>query len=318
MTRIKNTVILAISKIVVGHRRRKLDQAKVEALTESIEAIGLQHPIAVYTDAAGIHLVSGAHRLAAVKKLRWGSIEAVKVPYSNRELWEIDENLMRAELSVDEEREHLIRRKELWDKRQAESLVAHDAPDGEKRKVDGTFAKGNAKPKGFASETAALTGKSKSQINRRLACKKPKTKTKTKRQREIEVLQQERDRDSQLMRQQWVAEGHSLKGVDPKAVGHWENAWHDAHTKEEREAWLAAHPADDALPWYECQMTDAQREKYYRWRKQREPASQERVLALKSLEHLSLLKAAWGAADQDARDKFRLYLAEVDRGPEAA
>ncbi len=37
----------------------------------------------------------------------------------DRQLWEIDENLMRAELSPTEMAEHLAKRKELWDEREA-------------------------------------------------------------------------------------------------------------------------------------------------------------------------------------------------------
>ena len=67
---------------------------------------------------------------------------------------------MRAELSADERREHLIRRKELWQARQA---------DAEAENSGAPCATIGGRPKGFAAEKAAALGKSKSQINRLIA-----------------------------------------------------------------------------------------------------------------------------------------------------
>jgi uncharacterized ParB-like nuclease family protein len=174
MTRgMKDTVTVPISKIVVDKRSRALDQAKVDALTESISAIGLQHPISVYQRGDEYHLVTGEHRLEAVKKLGWSTIGATKITDANRELWEIDENLMRAELSTDEKREHLKRRKSLWEKRQAE------AKEVENSGASCAINRGRGRPKGFAAETSAVTGISKSHINKMVSepkSKKPKAK----------------------------------------------------------------------------------------------------------------------------------------------
>ena len=90
MTRsMKDTVTLPISKIVVGKRRRALDQAKVDELAKSISAMEMQQPITVYRQGDEFHLVAGAHRLEAAKKLGWNTIEASKITDANRELWEI-------------------------------------------------------------------------------------------------------------------------------------------------------------------------------------------------------------------------------------
>ena len=62
--------------ITIGDRLRKLDPKRVKALAESIEAIGLQHPIHVWQESDNkIHLISGEHRLAAVQELGWDEIE---------------------------------------------------------------------------------------------------------------------------------------------------------------------------------------------------------------------------------------------------
>jgi hypothetical protein len=82
-------------------------------------------------------------------------------------------------------------------------------------------------------------------------------------------------------------------------------------TVEERyEAWLRDHPGNP-LPEHMCGLTEDEGAEYDRWLEKREPPTGERVMAIKSQIHLSDLKAAWGAADKDARDK--LYL-ETSKG----
>ncbi len=69
--------------------------------------------------------------------------------------WEIDENLMRAELSPTEMAEHIARRDDLWDKRDTGASC--------------TSIKGPGQPKGFAAETAEKTGVAKSTVTRALS-----------------------------------------------------------------------------------------------------------------------------------------------------
>ena len=69
----------------------------------------------------------------------------------DRQLWEIDENLMRAELSPTEMAEHLTRREELWGQREVSGKVCPKPQGG--------------RPSAFASETAEKTGMSKRAIN---------------------------------------------------------------------------------------------------------------------------------------------------------
>ncbi len=70
----------------------------------------------------------------------------------DRQLWEIDENLMRAELSPTEMAEHLAKREDLWAERQSRKVCANES-----KRDDGR----GHRPKGFASETAEATGVSK-------------------------------------------------------------------------------------------------------------------------------------------------------------
>jgi hypothetical protein len=119
--------------------------------------MGLQQPITVWSPKDGdCELIAGAHRLQAAVDLGWDWIDVVfhdDWSEIDRQLWEIDENLMRAELSPTEMAEHLAKREELWGQRSSGA----------------TCATGGGAPGenvGFASDTAAATGVSKSTVNR--------------------------------------------------------------------------------------------------------------------------------------------------------
>lgn len=95
---------LLTDDIVVSPGRRDVDHATVKALAESMKQIGLRTPITVLSDAEGrvVTLVAGGHRLAAAKLLGWDEIDCFVIEGDeiDAELWEIAENLHRAELTV--------------------------------------------------------------------------------------------------------------------------------------------------------------------------------------------------------------------------
>src|SRR6516165_7906104 len=95
--------------IVVGDRLRALDRESVERLTESISKIGLKTPISVRSREQGWTLVSGRHRLEACIALGMDEIPVVTETGLELEarLWEIAENLHRAELTALERAEHI-------------------------------------------------------------------------------------------------------------------------------------------------------------------------------------------------------------------
>jgi ParB/RepB/Spo0J family partition protein len=92
--------------------RRELNADAVARLASSMQAIGLQTPITVryFPDRPSLVgntsdsyvLVTGAHRLAAARSLGWERIDCFEVTANDieAELWEIAENLHRAELTV--------------------------------------------------------------------------------------------------------------------------------------------------------------------------------------------------------------------------
>jgi ParB/RepB/Spo0J family partition protein len=106
-----------IKDISVNSRKRTVDCAKVRELSESISNLGLLNPITVSkTNNNGRYeLIAGAHRLEAHKLLGHKSIEVKVKDFSNfkKELAEIDENLIRHELSIMEQGEMLIDRDEI-------------------------------------------------------------------------------------------------------------------------------------------------------------------------------------------------------------
>lgn len=90
--------------IDVGLGRRLASPDKVSFLAASMGEIGLQTPISVWIseDNGAVRLVAGLHRLEAAKRLGWSRIDCMVVALDERKrrMWEISENLHRAELTV--------------------------------------------------------------------------------------------------------------------------------------------------------------------------------------------------------------------------
>jgi len=116
-------IVLNPADIIVGDRLRALDRESVERLKESISRIGLKTPISVRSSSQGWTLVAGRHRLAACIELGTNQIQVVVETSSELEarLWEIAENLHRAELTALERAEHISRWIKLRGERGAEA-----------------------------------------------------------------------------------------------------------------------------------------------------------------------------------------------------
>jgi len=106
---------LEIEKVQVGNRKRKLNKSKIQSLAESFNSIGQLQPITVARNNGSYKLIAGLHRIEAAKLLGWDAIQATIFEGGEveTELAEIDENLMRNDLTVLEQGEHLARRQEL-------------------------------------------------------------------------------------------------------------------------------------------------------------------------------------------------------------
>lgn len=153
-----NISTVHVDSVDVGERHRPLDQGAVARLAESMASIGLQNPIQVYQgDGEEVcTLVAGYHRLRAAESLDWPVIPCIHVDLDDidRELFEIDENLIRHDLTEAEEAAHLARRKELFELRESGKTFPTLTGRGHK---------------GFAQDTADKTGQSKRSVNQKIA-----------------------------------------------------------------------------------------------------------------------------------------------------
>lgn len=118
------TLNLAIEEVIIGDRRPVNDDA-VKRLSNSIRQIGLQHPITVRSVRGEWILVAGRHRLEACKRLGHVSIMAgiAKMDEIDAEMWEISENLHRAELTKLERDEQISRWVELIELKRVSAQV---------------------------------------------------------------------------------------------------------------------------------------------------------------------------------------------------
>ena len=158
-----------VDMIEVGEGRRPVNQDRVDQLISSVGAIGMQTPISVWLqeDDSGdqhIHLVAGRHRLEAARRLGWAEIDAVYVDMdaTERQLWEIDENLMRSELTPTEAADCTTRRKALYEQLHPETKNGAVGNGREKVRQIGEATPADR----FTADTARATGKSERAVQR--------------------------------------------------------------------------------------------------------------------------------------------------------
>ncbi|WP_323034560.1 ParB/RepB/Spo0J family partition protein [Pararhodobacter sp.] len=112
-------------------RLRQMDSDWADGLAQSLSVSGLQNPITVtIADKKGRHvLIAGLHRLTAATRLEWPEINAIIFTGSKLEqrLVEIDENLIRRELSPLDRASHLAERQRIYEELYPETKkgVAH-------------------------------------------------------------------------------------------------------------------------------------------------------------------------------------------------
>jgi N6-adenosine-specific RNA methylase IME4/ParB-like chromosome segregation protein Spo0J len=147
---------------VPPNRLRRLRPGKVDELAESISVIGQRQPIEVQRCGDGYALITGWHRLEAVKKLGNADIHAFildGIEADEAALIEIDENLIRADLSPAERALHQHRRKALYEKLHPQTK--HGA-SGKGRPKSRQLGDSNR----FTKDAAQKTGKSERSIQR--------------------------------------------------------------------------------------------------------------------------------------------------------
>jgi len=149
------TIPIGRVQVDAASRRRRLDQGKVSELADSIQQLGLLNPITILP---GGRLVAGYHRYEACKLLGWRDIPVNTVELSglDAELAEIDENLVRNDLSELEHGQHLQRRKEIYEALHPEAKVGGDRKSDEAKSKRNDFVLIPS----FSEDTAAKTGRS--------------------------------------------------------------------------------------------------------------------------------------------------------------
>ncbi|RVI86882.1 hypothetical protein CN188_04125 [Sinorhizobium meliloti] len=156
---------IPLDRIDVGFRLRQADPEKVAALQASFAELGHRTPISVTRrpDGECFLLSAGLHRLEAARALGWADILAFieEGDDLDAELWEIDENLCRAELTPADRALFTFRRKEIHLMRHPET-----GHGGDRRSSGQVGHLKDEAAKSFASETAAATGQSERAIRR--------------------------------------------------------------------------------------------------------------------------------------------------------
>jgi uncharacterized ParB-like nuclease family protein len=161
------TNMIRLDDIVVSaDRMRRLRPEKVDEFAESIAARGQLQPIIVRPRGDTDYLlVVGSHRLEAVRKLGHEAIECRVLDGMDADqalLAEIDENLVRADLTPSERAAHHAKRKQLY-------LKLH--PETEKGKAGGRPRKTSDKmskvsTSGYAKAAAKKVGKTSRTVAR--------------------------------------------------------------------------------------------------------------------------------------------------------
>jgi ParB family chromosome partitioning protein len=153
-----------IADIRVPPRLRPIDPATVDMLAASFLERGQDTRIIVREDGGPDRyvLIAGAHRLAAAAQIEWAWIDAEMVDADDDEarLIEIDENLVRRELSVLDRAIFLAERKAVWERRYPETAhgKARKTRQGKVANL-ATFAR-------FSKEASERTGLSERTVRR--------------------------------------------------------------------------------------------------------------------------------------------------------
>ncbi|MBT9370293.1 MT-A70 family methyltransferase [Rhizobium sp. CSW-27] len=153
-----------IDSIDIGTRLRPIDPHRVEALKPSILELGLRTPISVFgrPDDARVLLSAGGHRLQVMRELGESWIDCFHEDGDalDAELWEIDENLVRAELTAADRALFIHRRKEIY-------LLRHpETGQGGDRRSKRQDVVLNDPSRAFSVATAEATGRDRRTIER--------------------------------------------------------------------------------------------------------------------------------------------------------
>ena len=182
----RSTWPIGLDQLHIGPRLREVDDDAVARLAESMDRIGLQYPIQVRhnfgidpdtgeydrsLDEGGFALVAGAHRVEAARRLGWGRIEAFVLDDPSPDelaLVEVDENLVRSELTPLHRGRFAARRKELRKRLRPTVQKGGDrrSPEYRENQLSENQTFDFPAVPGFLEETAEATGLARSTLAR--------------------------------------------------------------------------------------------------------------------------------------------------------
>jgi ParB-like nuclease domain len=164
MSNCHQVVRIAIGSIAIAERVRAIRPQTVDALARTMREQGLLQPIVVRPrEEGGYWLVAGVHRAEAAKKLGWTEIDCTvfaDMAADAAGLAELDENLVRADLSAAERALHIGKRKALHEKMHGKAK-ANCARAANKRMGRDVGAKSAVT---FSKTTAQKTGQSERKV----------------------------------------------------------------------------------------------------------------------------------------------------------
>lgn len=148
----RNIINWPLDKIEIAANRRPVSQETVAGLVESIKEVGFRGAIEVRPDG---RLVAGRHRVEAVARLGWDTIPTLVFDGDDldAEIFEINENLKRSELTVVQRSKQTARLKTLYEQKHPE------ARHGENQHTRGVATVATPRPS-FVADTASATGRS--------------------------------------------------------------------------------------------------------------------------------------------------------------
>jgi hypothetical protein len=160
---------------VLPNRLRVLRIDKINQLAGAMTLAGQISPIGVRRrggpGGTGFVLIYGRHRYEAARKLKWPSIRCEiweEIDVAHAELWELDENLMRAELSPAEQALHYGRRKVLYEQIHPETRPTKQGGPGRRKKRTQSQPATELAP-AFIDDAAEKMGKHRATVAREIA-----------------------------------------------------------------------------------------------------------------------------------------------------
>lgn len=200
-------VSIPLDQITVGPRLREVDPDWVALIAASMAERGQDTPVQVRRTEQGFRLVAGAHRMAALREAGIPNALATVVEADEDEarLIEIDENLMRRELSELDRASFLLERQAIYERLNPATKHGGDRKGDQVAKVGDLIL-----PPRFTAETAGRIGFSERTVQRLL----------TRAKRLAEVRQQ-------LAGTRWADNGAALDALAGVRVKHGADALED-------------------------------------------------------------------------------------------